>query len=77
MHPCGVDLSEECFGLLDTSFLSHSFVFCAPVVGYLDWLDERDSEDWIAAYQVYADQIRLLDWWSPGERWVLKTPFHM
>jgi hypothetical protein len=77
IHPTYVDAPEECFGLLETSMLSHSFMFYAPVVGYLEWLDGRTGGEWRDVYALYADQLRLLNWWSPAERWVLKTPFHM
>ncbi len=77
IHPSGADVPEECFGLLETTFLSHSFVFWAPVESYLDWLDGRGHAEWVACYRQYADQLRLLQWWYPGERWVLKTPFHL
>jgi hypothetical protein len=77
IHPSDVDLPEECFGLLETSMMSHSFMFHAPVTGYLDWLDERTDREWKAAYSVYADQLRMLQWWWPGERWVCKSGFHL
>jgi len=77
IHPTDVDAPEECFGLLETSMLSHSFTFYGPVLEYLDWLDQRSDEEWVQAYALYADQLRLLQWWAPGERWLLKTPFHM
>ena len=77
IHPTWVDAPEECFGLIETSMLSHSFMFYAPVTSYLEWLDARSDADWRAAYALYADQLRLLHWWWPADRWVLKTPFHM
>ncbi|MFV2033163.1 MAG: sulfotransferase, partial [Gammaproteobacteria bacterium] len=77
IHPTDVDAPEECFGLLETSLLSHSFTFYGPVTEYLDWLGTRNNNDWKAAYALYADQLRLLQWWAPADRWVLKTPFHM
>ncbi len=77
IHPSGVDVPEECFGLLETAFMSHSFIFYGPCDRYLDWLDEREDGEWVQAYQTYADQLRLLQWWYPAERWVLKTPFHL
>lgn len=77
MHPSGADLPEECFGLLETSLMSHSFMFYGPVPAYLEWLREAGDDDWRSAYALYADQLRLLQWWAPGERWVLKTPFHI
>jgi len=77
IHPSDIDLPEECFGLLETSLLSHSFMFHAPVTEYLDWLDERTDREWKSAYSVYANQLRLLQWWWPGERWVCKSGFHL
>jgi hypothetical protein len=77
IHHTSVDEPEECFGLLETSMLSHSFIFYGPVLEYIDWLDQRSDDEWLEAYRIYADQLRLLQWWAPGERWVLKTPFHM
>lgn len=77
MHPSGPDLPEECFGLLETSLMSHSFMFYGPVLSYLDWLDERTDQDWLDVYRLYLNQVKLLHWWWPGERWVLKTPFHL
>ena len=77
IHPTAVDAPEECFGLLETTLLSHSFSFYAPVTEYIDWLDQRTDAEWEECYRLYADQLRLLQWWAPGERWVLKTPFHM
>ncbi len=71
------DLAEECFGLLETSFLSHSFMFYAELPSYLAWLDTCTGADWHGAYQIYADQLRLLHWWHPGPRWVLKSPVHL
>ncbi len=77
IHSTDVDVPEECFGLLETSLRSHSFLFYAPVFDYIDWLDGCTVADWTEVYELYADQLRLLQWWYPGERWVLKTPFHL
>ncbi|MEM9056053.1 MAG: sulfotransferase [Pseudomonadota bacterium] len=77
IHSTDVNAPEECFGLLETTLHSHSFLFCAPVFDYIDWLDTRSDAAWLRVYAQYADQLRLLQWWHPGERWVLKSPFHM
>lgn len=77
LHPMAPDLPEECFGLLETSGLSHSFLFYAELPSYLDWLDERDEADWRAAYRLYAAQLQRLHLWHPGRRWVLKSPVHL
>ncbi len=77
LHPMRVDLPEECFGLLETSLMSHSFLFYADVPSYLDWLDGRGQDDWRSAYEIYANQLRLLQWCNPGRRWLLKSPVHL
>jgi hypothetical protein len=76
-HETGARLPEECFGLLETTFTSHSFMFYARVSGYLDWLDRLDDASWRASYRLYALQLALLQWWSPSKRWVLKSPIHL
>jgi hypothetical protein len=77
LHRIGTDLAEECFGFLETSLMSHSFMFYAEVPSYLAWLDDCDAAEWESAYETYAAQLRLLHWWYPGGRWVLKSPVHM
>ena len=77
LHPMGPHLAEECLGLLETSLLSHSFMFYAELPSYLDWLDGRSAAEWRSAYETYALQLRLLHWWRPGRRWVLKSPVHL
>lgn len=76
-HETGARLPEECFGLLETSFTSHSFMFYARVPGYFDWLDRLDDARWRASYRLYALQLALLQWWSPSQRWLLKSPVHL
>jgi hypothetical protein len=77
LHPVGAHWPEECFGLLETSLLSHSFMFYGDLQDYLDWLGQRPEAAWRVAYRRYADQLRLLHWWQPGRRWLLKNPLHM
>lgn len=77
LHPTDPMTAEECFGLLETSMKSHSFLLHGAVEGYLPWLDALGAERWQEAYAAYADQLRLLQWWCPGDRWVLKSPFHL
>jgi hypothetical protein len=57
MHPMGPDLPEECFGLLETSLMSHSFMFYAELPAYLEWLGARGAGEWRRAYEIYADQL--------------------
>lgn len=77
LHPVLARSAEECYGLLETSLLSHSFLFHGGLTRYQAWLDERSDAEWRDAYRLYADQLRLLHWWAPGRRWVLKSPVHL
>lgn len=73
LHPVGAELPEECFGLLEPSFLSPSFLFWAPLPGYFRWLDARGPSDWQRAYDCYAAGLAGL---GGGGRWLLKSPVH-
>lgn len=80
LHPVAADSAEECFALLEPSFLSPSFQFWAPLPGYNRWLAERPQEDWDAAYLIYGrllSRIGAQAPQAPKRRWVLKSPFHM
>ena len=76
LHHTTATQPEECFGLLEPALVSHSFMFYGPVEEYLSWLDGRSQADWLRAYGHYADQVRLLHWFAPGERWLLKSPIN-
>jgi hypothetical protein len=76
IHEAGTHLPEECFGLLETSLCSHSFMFYGAVESYLSWLDSRDERAWAAAYATYRAQLELQAQ-APGRRWLLKSPVHM
>jgi hypothetical protein len=76
-HDTGARLPEECFGLLETAFTSHSFMFYGRVPDYLGWLDRLSESRWLASYRRYALQLALLQWWLPATRWVLKSPVHL
>lgn len=76
LHHTTATQPEECYGLLEPALVSQSFMFYGPVEEYLAWLDERPHADWLRAYRHYADQVRLLHWFAPGGRWLLKSPIH-
>jgi len=79
LHPTDAMAPEECFGLLEPSFLSLSFLFWAPLPRYAAWLRDRTVQDWTLAYGHYAAGLRLRaarrD--AGGQRWLLKSPFHL
>lgn len=69
----GAELPEECFGLLEPSFLSPSFLFWAPLGRYFGWLETRGQEDWRRAYDIYAAGLSRMG----HGRWLMKSPVHM
>jgi hypothetical protein len=78
LHPVDVEKAEECFGFLESSALSPSFMFHAPVSEYLDWLAAVGETGWMNAYRRYRDHLRLLAWQQQDERrWLLKSPVHL
>jgi hypothetical protein len=77
VHETGARLPEECFGLLETAFTAHSFMFYGCVPDYLEWLDRCAEPHWLASYRLYARQLALLQWWSPSDVWLLKSPVHL
>jgi hypothetical protein len=80
LHPMSVDGPDECFGLLDSTLLSPSLLFYAPLLDYLTWLESVDETAWDAAYRQYAQHLRVLTWLARGEQsrpWLLKNPVHL
>ncbi len=77
LHATDPQLPEECFGLLETTLLSPSFTLLGVGEDYLDYLEQLPAEAWQEVYGTYVEQLRLLQWWWPGERWLLKSPFHL
>jgi hypothetical protein len=65
---------EECFPLLENSFVSYSFAFYGVLPRYLKWIEEQDM---VPPYRYYRRQLQLLQFRFPQKRWVLKAPLHM
>jgi len=65
---------EEDILLLDVSFLSTTPEATSHVPSYATWLEQTDQS---LAYEYGAKLLRLLQWQSPGKRWVLKSPHHL
>lgn len=73
IHPTGHDAPEECWLLLQNSFLSDIFSLFDRVPGYAQWLEHQDFD---VAYRYYRRQLQLLTWRYSGERLVVKAPSH-
>ncbi len=77
MHSAYVRQPEECFLLLDKSFISPMFHVLFDLPSYYKWLK---GQDMLPIYHYYKKQLQLLQFMNPQnaqQRWVLKSPFHM
>lgn len=77
LHPTDPHQAEECYALLESSLRSPSFMLQGVGEPYIDWLMAQGAAADAEAYGVYAAQLRMLEWQYGGERWLLKSPFHL
>jgi len=75
-HPMEADWPEECWYLLDRSFIRVLPGVYFDVPGYREWLLSRSQEELEPAYRYHKKQIQILQWRFPGARWLLKSPIH-
>jgi len=74
IHPVEHNAPEEDILLLDTTFLSTTPEATMHVPSYAEWLEQTDQAP---AYEYAGKLLRLLQWQSPGKRWILKSPHHL
>jgi len=74
VHYTDADTPEECVLLLSSSFESAFYGIEVLLEPYGSWVLSRDLRP---SYRYYLDILRMLDWQRPGERWLLKSPFHL
>ena len=74
IHPIDVMQPEEDILLLDVSFMSTTAEAMMHVPSYAQWLENTDQSP---AYEYYVKMLKLLQWFKPAKRWVLKTPHHL
>lgn len=74
VHPLDPLLPEEDVLLLDISFMSTTTEAMMDVPSYSSWLESADQTP---AYAYYVKLLKLLQWFRPGKRWVLKSPHHL
>lgn len=74
MHPMNAKTPEECFPLLENSFVSFSFIHYGLLTRYQKWIE---GQDMVPPYRYYRQQLQLLQSRFPRKRWVLKAPLHM
>jgi hypothetical protein len=73
-HPLAADNPAECLHLQQMTFESEYFPFFIDLPTYRKWLYGRNR---LAGYRHYRRQIQVLQDQREGERWLLKTPFHI
>lgn len=74
MHAIEASAPEECFFLLQNSFVSYSTSFFYDIPSYQEWVRTLDL---VPSYRYYKRQLQLLSWQCFGEPWILKNPEHL
>lgn len=73
IHPFDARGPEECFHLLENTFMCAGSGYYLRIPSYLTWLA---AQDMTPAYARYRLQLQLLQRRNPG-RWILKWPGHL
>ena len=78
-HPMDAHAPDEEIMLVEHSFLSTNPEAFCRIPSFAAW---REGQDLTPGYDYLLRLLRLLQWQKrrrgePGERWILKTPFHL
>ena len=73
-HAFAADNPAECIHLQLVTFESENFPFTLDLPTYRTWLYRRNR---VPGYCHYRNQLQVLQAQRWGERWLLKTPFHI
>ncbi|WPD21008.1 MAG: sulfotransferase [Candidatus Electrothrix scaldis] len=77
MHSSYACQPEECFLLLDKSFISPRFHVLFDLPDYFDWVKKQDM---VPVYLYHKQQLQVLQFTTPHraqQRWILKDPLHL
>lgn len=74
MHELGARIPVECIQITAHEFRSDELSGRHLVPSYAAWLA---SADLVPAYAFHRRMLQVLQWKTPGERWVLKAPSHL
>ncbi|MCI5139215.1 MAG: sulfotransferase [Candidatus Electrothrix sp. AR1] len=77
IHSACVHQPEECFLLLDKSFISPLLHILFGLPTYYKWMKKQNMS---TVYRYYKKQLQILQFTNPHstqQRWILKSPFHM
>ncbi len=75
MHPMEPDHIHEELELLCPDFTSYNLEWIARVPGWRDYSLAHDQTEHYVHYLLPA--LKILQWYRPRERWVLKSPQHL
>ena len=73
-HAMPADKPEECLHLFENSCMGTNAFFITEAKKIAWWLFDNDMRQ---GYELYKNQLKLLNWLRPGKRWVLKWPYHL
>lgn len=74
LHETTATSPEECLFIFQMNFSTVYFGMMHVMPTYVQWLMRHDM---VPAYQYYRSILQHLQWRSPGEHWVLKSPHHL
>ena len=74
IHYTSADTPEECVVLMAHEFCDVQMGIEVMMEPYASWFRQQD---FTRTYEAYANFLRMVDWRSPGERWILKAPAHL
>ena len=74
MHFASADTPDECVLLHSLAFNGVQLGFECMLEPYQSWYQ---SSNLLPMYQYYLELLKMLQWRSPGDRWLLKAPAHM
>jgi len=73
-HAMPAEKPEECLHLFENAFCGTTGFFITEAKAYGWWLLQQDVQH---GYEFYKMQLQLLNWQRPGQRWVMKWPYHL
>ena len=74
IHPMAPEKAEECLHLFEKACAGTTAFVITEAKSFAWQLLEQGMKQ---AYEFYKIQLQLLNWLRPGQRWVLKWPYHL
>jgi len=75
-HPMEATLPEECWYLLDRSFIRVLAALYCRIPAYREWVTSLPNDRVEKGYLFHRKQLQILQWRFPEGRWLLKSPVH-